>query len=176
MALILIPHPDMPAPGLAIVADVERHGGSEIRLRFRVSGDVDTIRLAAPQPPQRADELWKRSCFEAFVGLPGTEAYREFNFAPSGAWAAYDFDGYRKGMRDAEVAVPKIEVSQAPDRFELVARFDLPRAAPLRLGLSAVIEQSDGARSFWALNHPPGAPDFHHRDCFALELPAARDA
>jgi hypothetical protein len=23
------------------------------------------------------------------------------------------------------------------------------------------------------LAHPPGKPDFHHSDCFALELPAA---
>ena len=28
--------------------------------------------------------------------------------------------------------------------------------------------------SYWALAHPPGKPDFHHPDCFALELPAAR--
>jgi len=36
-----------------------------------------------------------------------------------------------------------------------------------------VIEEKDGAKSYWALAHPPGAPDFHHRDCFAIELAPA---
>ena len=43
---------------------------------------------------------------------------------------------------------------------------------PLSIGLSAVIEETDGTKSYWALRHPPGPPDFHHPDCFALELPA----
>jgi hypothetical protein len=33
-----------------------------------------------------------------------------------------------------------------------------------------VIEAADGSLSYWALRHPPGKPDFHHRDAFALEL------
>jgi hypothetical protein len=41
---------------------------------------------------------------------------------------------------------------------------------PLRLGLSAVIEENDGTISYWALKHLPGKPDFHHPDSFALEL------
>ena len=40
----------------------------------------------------------------------------------------------------------------------------------LQLGLAAVIESADGALSYWALRHPPGEPDFHHRDAFALAL------
>jgi hypothetical protein len=47
----------------------------------------------------------------------------------------------------------------------------LPRDAPWRLGLSAVIEETSGRKSYWALAHPPGKPDFHHADCFAYELP-----
>jgi hypothetical protein len=35
-----------------------------------------------------------------------------------------------------------------------------------------VIEETNGRLSYWALAHPPGKPDFHHSDCFALELPA----
>ncbi|HEX8573739.1 MAG TPA: DOMON-like domain-containing protein [Allosphingosinicella sp.] len=45
---------------------------------------------------------------------------------------------------------------------------------PWRLGLSAVIEENNGRISYWALAHPPGKPDFHHPDCFGLELPAAK--
>ena len=49
----------------------------------------------------------------------------------------------------------------------------LPNDAAWRLGLSAVIEETSGRKSYWALAHPPGKADFHHSDCFALELPAA---
>jgi hypothetical protein len=37
-----------------------------------------------------------------------------------------------------------------------------------------VIEEIDGALSYWALRHAPGKPDFHHRDAFALELDEVR--
>jgi hypothetical protein len=43
-------------------------------------------------------------------------------------------------------------------------------SSPLHLGLSAVLEATNGDKSYWALAHPPGKPDFHHADCFALEL------
>ena len=33
------------------------------------------------------------------------------------------------------------------------------------------IEEASGRISYWALKHPPGRPDFHHPDGFALELP-----
>ena len=39
-----------------------------------------------------------------------------------------------------------------------------------RFGLAAVIEETNGRRSYWALAHPPGKPDFHHADGFALEV------
>jgi hypothetical protein len=36
-----------------------------------------------------------------------------------------------------------------------------------------VIEENDGMLSYWSLKHPPGNPDFHHPDSFALELESA---
>ena len=128
----------------------------------------------------RSDGLWQHTCFEAFVrGLSGTEYY-EFNFAPSTQWAAYRFSGYRSGMCvAAEISAPLIEVRSSPDCFTLQASLeldrlsDLPRRASWRLGLSAVIEDTSGCKSYWALAHPPGKPDFHHADCFAHELSPA---
>jgi hypothetical protein len=46
----------------------------------------------------------------------------------------------------------------------------LPRNVLWRLGLSALIEETSGRKSYWALAHPPGKPDFHHADCFAHEF------
>jgi hypothetical protein len=44
---------------------------------------------------------------------------------------------------------------------------DLPSGAARQLGVAAMIEETNGRRSYWALAHPPGKPDFHHADCFA---------
>jgi hypothetical protein len=33
-----------------------------------------------------------------------------------------------------------------------------------------VIEEKNGALSYWALRHPAGKPDFHRRSAFAMEL------
>ena len=112
--------------------------------------------------------MWRTTCFEAF--LAADEAYREFNFSPSTEWASYIFDGYRTGMREApELAVPdplEIGVGSA----ELEVSFERPPDVR-RMGLSAVIETTDGAMSYWALAHPSDKPDFHHPDSFVLELP-----
>jgi hypothetical protein len=103
----------------------------------------------------------------------GGESYFEFNFSPSTQWAAYRFGRYREGMIAAEVAVPRIEFERSAQRCILRAALALPDEGAWRLGLSAVMEEMNGRRSYWALAHPPGRPDFHHSDCFALELPAA---
>ena len=106
--------------------------------------------------------------------------YYEFNFAPSTQWAAYRFSSYRSGMSVAtEIGPPPIDVRSSPDCYtlqtslELDRLSDLPRKALWRLGLSALIEDTGGHKSYWALAHPPGKPDFHHADCFAHEFSPA---
>src|SRR6202008_5007065 len=98
-----------------------------------------------------------------------TTAYYELNFAPSTRWAVYRFTGYRSGMRIAnEVDTPRLEVQTADAKFGLQASLeldhlaDLPGDAPWQIGLSAVIEETSGRKSYWALAHPPGKADFHH--------------
>ena len=44
--------------------------------------------------------------------------------------------------------------------------------ALMRIGLSAVIEDTAGSLSYWALHHPRSKPDFHHRGGFILRLTA----
>jgi hypothetical protein len=42
---------------------------------------------------------------------------------------------------------------------------------PWQLGLSAVLEETDGTKSYWALAHGQGdKPDFHDPACFAERL------
>jgi hypothetical protein len=99
--------------------------------------------------------------------------YREFNFSPSGEWAVYAFRDYGDGGELGINLAPGIKVRRNGDRLELDAEICqdfLPPDRPLRLGLSAVVEDADGALSYWALRHRPGKPDFHHKDAFAFQL------
>jgi hypothetical protein len=160
-----------------IEARVWRTEDGALAVTFTLSGDLSRLRIPPPRPPRRADRLWQHTCFEAFVALKGDAAYREFNFSPSGEWAAYTFRGYRDPVPLAQGDIaPSISVRNAEDELRLEAILgvkSLPRSdryAPLRLALAAVVEEKSGALSYWALKHPPGDPDFHHPDCFALEL------
>jgi hypothetical protein len=159
----------------AIGVEVARPRAGGLTLAYFVSGRIGDLRLLPVTAPARADELWRHTCFEAFILAPPGPAYYEFNFAPCTRWAAYRFDRYRSGMRVGEIPAPRIEVQAEPERFTLRAALDLtplsnlPYEAAWRMGLSAVIEDARGRMSYWALAHPPGKADFHHSDCFAYE-------
>lgn len=155
----------------AIEADVAREDGV-LRLAYRARGRMSQLLVPAAADFERADGLWKETCFEAFVRGTRGEAYCEFNFAPSTRWAAYAFDGYRAGMRNFEVAPLYIETEAGPDWFELRAAAAPGETGPWRVALAAVIEDVSGMKSYWALKHAPGKPDFHRADAFALELDA----
>ncbi len=171
VVLRLVPHPDTPCRAVErIEARIERMPGGRLQLAYILHGNVDGVRIPAPRAPVFADHLWEHTCFEAFVAGAGNR-YEEYNFAPSGEFAAYAFTGYRAGMRAIEEA-PQVDVLRQPGLLRLEAR--LPSAAPARLGLAAVVEAADGALSYWALRHPPGRPDFHHADAFALDLDEIR--
>jgi hypothetical protein len=160
------------AAATRIEADVVRpHPGSMI-LSYVVSGRISDLRLPPVVAAARANELWRHTCFEAFVRPSTGSAYYEFNFSPSTQWAAYHFSGYRSGMRVATgISAPRIEArsSAATYTLQVALEFD-GLSSPLHLGLSAVLEETNGHKSYWALAHPPGKADFHHADCFALEL------
>jgi hypothetical protein len=178
MRLALKLHPDsLCAAVTGVEVDVTRQQAGSLSLSYIVTGKIADLRLPPVAASARADELWRSTCFEAFIRAAPGAAYYEFNFAPSTQWAVYRFDSYRAGMRVAtDIGAPRIEVQSAPERYTLRATLDLsgpPRDAGWRVGLSAIIEETSGQKSFWALAHPPGKPDFHHADCFALELPQA---
>lgn len=220
MRLTLKPHPDTPCEAVREIAvDVAREGMA-LSLKFDLSGDVEAIAFPERRNAARADELWRHTCFEAFLKpLPDTRSsrrksgpsdldegeecadqsepwpgqnqlspdfrrdergggYVEINLSPSNQWAIYAFGGYREGMRSPDgVERRGLDCQITSDRFVLTTTFDLDRldilsSAQWRLGLSAVIELKDGPKSYWALAHAPGQPDFHHPDAFAVTLPA----
>ena len=173
----LICHPGTPSRAVrGIRVRVSRVQGGSLALTFSLKGDLVRVRVPPPRPPRRADCLWQHTCFEVFVAVKGGLEYREFNFAPSGEWAGYAFQRYRDGAQLKEDLAPGIIVSRAEDRLELEAVIHLDRLpttqprARLKLALCAVVEEENGLLSYWALRHPPGKPDFHHPDAFALEI------
>lgn len=209
--LPLIPHPDTPPTAIAsVTCSVSWQAPGQWCFDYIVSEPIEALRLPRPVTPARADGLWQRTCFELFLRSEGAATYYEFNFSPSGEWAAYRFDGYRAGMAELKVAAPRVTTSD-PSQFALSMKRYLEdlgidpetTAAMVTAGgkmepgpvgqyaltamlddssfgnkgswlaaISAVIEETDGTKSYWALAHPPGRPDFHHSDCFALELAA----
>lgn len=161
-------HPETPSSAIIGIAVHMERDGALLWLRFVAEGDVDKVDWPAPAAQERADELWRHTCFEAFVATE--DGYVEYNLSPSSQWASYRFDGPRAGMRTAEEVATVEGLDGAFDMVALEARIELPQGAK-RLGLSAVIESAGGAMSYWALAHPSDKPDFHHPDSFILDLP-----
>lgn len=142
---------------------------------------------------ERRDFLWHHTCGEWFIGEAGSPGYIEFNFSPSGHWAAYRFADYRQSLGDLawDGPPPEIEFAVEADRAELCAR--VPWAAfagfvsePVRewqLGFTCVVEReasvspagalsagpvSTGTLEYWAVSHPRAEPEFHDRRGFSV--------
>ena len=172
-------HPDSRSTAVTeITVDVKRPSASTIQLHYVAQGDVSRVAI----PPRAAesrhvDELWKHTCFEVFLRNPAGVGYAEFNFSPSTEYAGYGFTRYREGMQDQHGAKPEVSFTTGDRRIELRASVwtgsvdHFNPEGPLRLGISAIIEETDGSKSYWALAHPQGKPDFHHADSFVLDLP-----
>lgn len=170
----LLPHPATPCPAVAAIdVTLRLAADGALHLCYSLSGQLGALRIPSPCPPAFTDGLWQHTCLEAFIGAPDRPAYREFNFAPSGAWAVYDFEAYRaRNLAYQPVEMPHIELTHDTDRLCLDAT--VPAAllppGPWQIGLTAVIETRAGEISYWALAHPDPKPDFHRHEAFCLSL------
>ncbi|HXH53680.1 MAG TPA: DOMON-like domain-containing protein [Sphingomicrobium sp.] len=179
MQLSLEPHPTtLPAdPPFKVWANIDHSGAlgsiATTNIWFGIGAPAARFVIPAATEPRRADRLWETTCFEAFLRIAGEDGYREWNFAPSGEWAAYDFTGRRSGMAPGEVpSEPYIRMEDNLIWWAVGATIALDADARWKLGLAAVLEEKDGTKSCWALEHPDAQkPDFHHPDCFAAKLP-----
>jgi hypothetical protein len=166
-------HPDHISQAISAISVEIEPAPYGLALRYRVEGRTADIVIPPLASPRRMDGLWQTTCLEAFFRTPGASGYLEFNFSPSTEWAAYAFDAHRSGRRPFDIIHAPI-ISHVDHGPALEIHVTLPiDPQPWLAALSAVIEEKDGTKSYWALAHPPGEPDFHHPDCFALELPAA---
>lgn len=173
-------HPATPSETVRRVeVQARRTRPDTLELEYVLEGYIARLLIPAESAPCRADKLWQHTCFEAFVAAMETTGYHEFNFSPSTAWAIYRFSAYREGMTAVTpTRPPGVSLRRSRDCLTLAASIDLDSlpelrgSGGLRLGLSAVIEDTQHSLTYWALAHPPGKPDFHHGAGFVLELPA----
>ena len=171
-------HPTNTAPMVGAVEVAITHlrdGG--LSFHFRVRGDISRLRLPAETIAERSDLLWQHTCCEVFIAPTDDRGYREFNFSPSGRWAAYDFSDYRQRLPDPPLEPPQIASHITEGRFELIAKVPATALPPLaketcfEIGLAVIVEAKDtvnDALSYWALRHEAPRPDFHHRKGFSL--------
>jgi hypothetical protein len=175
--LNLVPHPSTPPadPPFKVWASVD-HASSlgpvaTTNIWFGVGAPAGRFVIPQATDPGRRDELWRTTCFETFLQRSGEDAYREWNFAPTGNWAAYDFSAYRESMAEADVRPQYVRMEDNFTWFGLGATIAVEADPEWRLGVSVVLEEQDGTKSYWALAHPDGGkPDFHAADCFVAKL------
>jgi hypothetical protein len=176
----LRPHPTSPREAIRRVG-IEIDDGDfprALRFRYRIDGDIGRIRLPAPGFARRSDGLWQHTCFEAFLRPDAGESYHEFNFAPSGDWAAYRFGSLRDDRSLPELPAPAIAFDVERGSCSLsvglstAALPEIAAASSLQVGITAVVETDDGGLSYWALAHGGERPDFHDPAGFALRIQA----
>lgn len=164
-------HPSSPCPAVhEIKVAARRLSDSLFSVSYELSGELDKIRIPPFADSERRDELWRHTCAEMFVAIPGQDAYYEFNFSPAAHWAAYEFSLYRQGMRPAECSAPTIQVNQSAVALVILVEVNVPKGlavnAHWQVGLTMVIEDLHGQSSCWALSHADARPDFHRRESF----------
>ena len=100
MRRLLKLHPDSRCSAAAhIEVGVARLRANRLVLSYIVTGKMSDVRMPPVMAATRSDDLWRHTCFEAFICASSGSEYYEFNFAPSTQWAAYRFSSYRSGMR-----------------------------------------------------------------------------
>lgn len=166
----LLPHPGSPDLGVSALEVSLQRDAASLQLNWCLRGDMQRLSLPAPGEPRRADRLWEHSCFELFAAA--APAYREFNVAPDGAWAVYDFSAYRQPLVGPAVELaPRVSQDYRPLQWRFTMQLPLAAipAGTRRLGLSAVLESLEGERAYWALAHHGETPDFHDPEVFILD-------
>jgi hypothetical protein len=168
--------PEQNGPVNALYAYVACLRDGRLFARYEVWADVERLKLPARAVPARTDGLWQSTCFELFLREEGVEPYFEYNFAPSGHWAAYSFSKIRTAMAALDVtAIPDILVTQTALCLRIDVHVNMPllrQHASLVANLSAVIETTDGQHSYWAAKHPDKNADFHDPGCFVVPIKA----
>jgi hypothetical protein len=180
--LVLKPFPsDRSVPPIELSANVHRDRDI-LSIEYQLRGDLNTLIIPAQTAtPTRKSFLWENTCFEFFVGVPGSSDYWEFNLSPTGDWNIFHLDSYRQGLRE-ELAFTSLEFDVSMTQnlllLKLVVNLEsiIPAQRDLEISVTTVIESQLGEISYWAINHSGEIADFHLRDSFTIEISASAAA
>jgi hypothetical protein len=176
----LRPHPQSPCKAVRrISVDIGFGAGPAVlQFRYRIEGDIARLVLPSTDFARRSDGLWQHTCFEAFLRPDASESYHEFNFAPSGDWAAYRFSTRRSDRSLPDLPGPLVRFRSEKELCDLTAEIQVPplpelaAADVIHAGMAAVVETDEGGLSWWALSHGAEKPDFHDPATFVLQVTA----
>ncbi len=173
--LVLTPFSDHEIPEMSLSALLTRNQ-DRLTIVYLLSGALRSLSIPKPSTqPQRKTRLWEETCFELFMAPVGLGSYWEYNLSPAGHWNVYHFDAYRSRMREeaAWQSLP-FTVEMQESGLSLSVELDLSRIGVqgqrFDVGVSAVVCQSTGLPSYWALCHRGSVADFHRRDGFIVSL------
>jgi hypothetical protein len=164
-------------PRVEISGNIDRND-EYLSIEYQLQGDLNSIAIDPPKIfPSRQSELWTKTCFEFFIGVPGDRNYWEFNLSPSGDWNVFHLDDYRRGLRD-ETAFTSLPFTVEREANSLVLKLNISieslseslRQRDLEISVTTVIESDRNEISYWALTHTGKEADFHLRDSFMLKL------
>ncbi len=165
------------AENLSITGSLARRPGS-VQIEYQVEGALDRIRWPGPSNTTgRCHGLWRHTCFELFFSIKNKDAYWEVNLCQNDCWNVYHFTQYRTGMREEKsIGQPLFRFVTGGDFLSLTCTLELngliDDSSDLEVGVSSVIQATDGGTSYWAIDHQGLVPDFHYRPSFCLGLPA----
>ncbi len=145
-----------------------------IDVTFKVAGDISSLHLPkknAPSP-QRMGGLWETTCFELFLKNKKNPFYLEFNLATTGDWNCFSFDQYREGMQEYNgMEGIDITFNKANAYIILTAKIVLKGQGyfqlqdfednNVKIGISAVLKDTQNVKSYWSKKHYSTQPDFH---------------
>jgi hypothetical protein len=147
-----------------------------VEIEYRVEGALELVSWpGTSQVKGRCHELWRQSCFELFFGIKGDIAYWEVNLSPNDCWNMYFFTDHRTGMREEKaIDQPVCHVATDGDLLSLSCTLDfnglIDDCSDLEVGVSSVLQTTDGSASYWAIDHCGKEPDFHNRSSFFVVL------
>lgn len=132
-------------------------------LTYSALGPIQDLKLPPIQNQGKfQNQLWEETCFEIFFTNNTSTEYSEWNFSPSGNWAYYRFQDYRK----PKLSHPKLEPITPPQIEIETNKLNLVVEIPLEENFeyyqaSVILKFQNNLKSHWCFGHPPNKADFH---------------
>ena len=155
---------------LQLDADLKLLGPDSLELTFSWTDSKNLI--IQPESPGmgRHHELWKQTCFEAFIQPANKVPYFEVNLSTQKAWNVYGFEAYREPQPPTEVSsADAIKIDVKEGNLKAVIQFRKSEFKKVKVSLCAVLNLKDIGPTYWSFAHADQKPNFHKFESFIIE-------